>query len=73
MKVDFPQVFQLGLSEKLQLMEDLWDSIAATPDQIPVADWQKQELDARELEYLRNPGSGSSWEDVKRRIRTRDG
>jgi putative addiction module component (TIGR02574 family) len=69
MKADFPQVFELGVSEKLRLLEDLWDSIAATPEQIPVTEWQKQELDAREAEYLRNPGSGVSWEEVKRRIR----
>jgi hypothetical protein len=28
----------------LQLLEDLWDSIAQTPDQIPVLDWQKEEI-----------------------------
>ena len=73
MKADFPQIFELGVSEKLRLVEDLWDSIAATPEQIPVWDWQKQELDAREEEYLQNPGSGVSWEEVKRRIRNRNG
>jgi hypothetical protein len=28
-------VFDLSPSEKLQLVEDLWDDLAATPEQIP--------------------------------------
>lgn len=69
MSVEFNQVFELALSEKLQLLEDLWDSIACNPEQIPVLDWQKEELTRRKAAYLKNPGSGSSWEAVKERIR----
>lgn len=70
MNTEFAQVFELTLSEKLQLLEDLWDSIAQAPEQIPVLDWQKEELAKRKAAYLRNPNSGSSWEDVKERIRS---
>ncbi|MBI3463510.1 MAG: addiction module protein [Planctomycetes bacterium] len=71
-QASFPQVFALGTSDKLRLLEDLWESIAADPGQIPVMDWQKQELDAREAEYRQNPDSGAYWEEVKRRIRERN-
>jgi putative addiction module component (TIGR02574 family) len=67
MNTKFVQAFELPLSEKLQLVEDLWDSIS--PDQIPVLDWQKAELAQRKAAYAQNPDSGSSWEDVKDRIR----
>ncbi|QZZ18569.1 addiction module protein [Leptothermofonsia sichuanensis E412] len=69
MNTEFTQVFELTLSEKLQLLEDLWDSIAQAPEQIPVLDWQKEELARRKDAYLLNPGSGSSWEAAKERIR----
>ncbi|MBF2076495.1 MAG: addiction module protein [Synechococcales cyanobacterium C42_A2020_086] len=69
MNTEFTQVFELTLSEKLQLLEDLWDSIAQAPEQIPVLDWQKEELAKRKDAYLLNPGSGSSWEVAKERIR----
>lgn len=72
MSAEFSQVFQLTLSEKLQLVEDLWDSIALTPEQIPVLDWQKAELDRRKAAYLKNPDSGSSWEAAKTRIRNQN-
>ena len=70
---DLTPVFDLSSSEKLQLVEDLWDDLAATPEAIPVHEWQKQELERRRENYQKNPGSGSSWEDVKKRIRARYG
>ena len=69
MNTEFTQVFELTLSEKLQLLEDLWDSIAQVPEQIPVLDWQKEELTKRKAAYLQNLNSGSSWEAAKERIR----
>ncbi|MEE3719113.1 addiction module protein [Tumidithrix elongata RA019] len=70
MNAEFTKVFELTLSEKLQLLEDLWDSIALIPEQIPVLDWQKEELAKRKAAYLQNLGSGSSWEAAKERIRS---
>lgn len=66
-------VFDLSVTEKLQLVEDLWDDIAATPEAVPVQEWQKEELARRKAKYLANPGSGLSWEEVQRRIRARHG
>ena len=62
-------IFDLSPPEKLQLVEDLWDDLAATPEDIPVHDWQNQELDRRKANLPRNPASAVSWETVKQRIR----
>ena len=70
MNTEFPQIFELSFSEKLQLLEDLWDNIAQDPEQIPILDWQKEELAKRKAAYLNNPDSGSSWEAAKERIRS---
>ena len=37
-------IFNLSPSEKLLLVEDLWDDLATTSEAIPVHDWQKEEL-----------------------------
>jgi putative addiction module component (TIGR02574 family) len=63
----------LTLAEKIQLVEDLWDSIAAEAEGLPLPDWQKAELDRRAAEYLRDPALASSWEDAKQRILGRHG
>ena len=66
-------VFDLSPSEKLQLVEDLWDDLAASPESVPVHDWQKEELDRRKANLMKNPASGLTWEEVQRRVRTRHG
>ncbi|WP_228051911.1 addiction module protein [Sphaerospermopsis aphanizomenoides] len=70
MKADFAPIFELGLSEKLQLLEDLWDDIATQSANVPVLDWQKDELDQRKVLHLQDPSLASSWESVKARIRS---
>jgi putative addiction module component (TIGR02574 family) len=66
-------VFDLSKSEKLQLVEDLWDDLAATSEDVPVQEWQKIELDRRKANLQSQPSTGISWEDVKRNIRNRYG
>ena len=68
-----PSIFDLSPAEKLQLVEDLWDDLAGTPEAVPVHDWQKQELARRKANLLKNPTSALSWEDVKQRVRARQG
>lgn len=65
--------FDLSPSEKLQLVEDLWDDLAANPADVPVHDWQVEELARRKANLAKHPASGLSWEDVKRRVRKRHG
>jgi putative addiction module component (TIGR02574 family) len=73
MSATITSVFDLSPSEKLQLVEDLWDDLAATPEAVPIYDWQKEELARRKANLMQNPASGLAWEEVKRRVRNRYG
>ena len=64
-------VFDLTPSEKLQLVEDLWDDLASTPEAAPIHGWQKDELARRKTNLMKAPASGLAWEEVKRRVRSR--
>lgn len=66
-------IFDLSPPEKLQLVEDIWDDLAATPSDVPVHEWQKKELARRKVNLMNNPASGLSWDEVKRSIRSRYG
>jgi putative addiction module component (TIGR02574 family) len=66
-------IFDLSPSEKLRLIEDLWDDLAATPEVIPVHDRHKEELARRKTNLIQNPASGLTWEAAKRTIRSRHG
>jgi putative addiction module component (TIGR02574 family) len=71
MDTNASSLFDLSPSEKLQLVEDLWDDLAATPSAVPVHQWQKEELARRKANLMNNPASGLSWDEVKRRVRSR--
>ncbi len=73
MKSNAVSIFELSPPEKLQLVEDLWDDLAATPSDVPVHEWQKRELASRKARMMNNPSSGISWEEVKRLVRSRYG
>lgn len=66
-------VFDLSTAEKLQLVEDIWDDLASTPEEIPVHDWHKKELARRKANLQKNTASALSWEEVKRRVRSQHG
>jgi putative addiction module component (TIGR02574 family) len=66
-------LFDLTPPEKLQLVEDLWDDLAATPADVPIHDWQKEELARRKANLSSKPASAMSWQDMKSRIRSRYG
>jgi putative addiction module component (TIGR02574 family) len=66
-------IFDLSPAEKLQLVEDLWDDLAANSENVPIHDSQIREVERRRANLEINPSSGVLWEDVKRRIRNKYG
>ena len=48
-------VFDLSQVEKLQLVEDLWGDLSATPKDVPMHDWQKAELERCKANIIDNP------------------
>jgi putative addiction module component (TIGR02574 family) len=62
-------VMSLSVPERIQLVEDIWDSIAELPEKVLLTDVQKAELDRRLDAYHQNPNEGSPWEAVRERIR----
>jgi len=68
MSTQLEDVLQLSVSERIQLAEDIWDSIAANPDSLPLTDAERQELDRRLNSYARNPDEGVPWDDLKKQV-----
>lgn len=65
-------LFDLSPAEKLQLVEDLWDDLAARPGDVPVHEWQLKEVLKRREEHQSNSQQTLSWEELKKQIRDRD-
>lgn len=62
------EISRLTPTEKLQLVEELWDTLAANPDQIPIPAWHAKALAEDQAAYQANPTEGSSWAEVKARL-----
>jgi putative addiction module component (TIGR02574 family) len=62
------EIAEMPIQQRIQLVEDIWDSIAAMPEAVPVPEWHKQELEKRLEAYHANPHEGSPWQEVKQRI-----
>ncbi len=62
-------ITQLSTAERIQLVEDIWDTIAAQPEEMRLTEAQTQELDRRLSTYQQNPPAGASWQEVQQRVR----
>lgn len=61
---------RLTIAERLQLVEDIWDSIAEDADEatLPLTAAERAELDRRLAELDANPSGGMSWDTVRARL-----
>ena len=64
-------ILNLSVSERIQLVQDIWDTIAEVPKSVALTDEQEAELDRRLDAYHRDPNAGSPWSIVQERIRKR--
>lgn len=58
-------VLELPVEERINLVEEIWDSIVEFPEAIPLSEEQKKELDRRLELYYKNPNEIMNWDKVK--------
>lgn len=59
---------RLPVAERLELIEQLWDSLDAEASSLPLADWQREEIDTRIDALESGTSDGAPWDEVRRRI-----
>ena len=62
---------RLSVDDRLALVHEIWDSIAAEPRNTYLSDAQRDELERRVAEHERNPQDVVPWEQVKADALTR--
>lgn len=63
------ELFKLSPAERIQLAEDLWDSVAADPEaHPPLTEAQRREIEKRLDEHARNPSAAKDWDEVRARL-----
>ena len=59
---------ELSIPERIQLVEEIWNSIVAEADAVELTEAEKKLIDERLEAYRRDPQAGATWEEVYRRI-----
>jgi putative addiction module component (TIGR02574 family) len=59
------EIKKLSISERILLVEDIWDSIARENESFELSQSQKDELEERSLFLEKNPSQGRTWEEIK--------
>ena len=62
---------KLGVEERLDLIEEIWNSLTSDPGQIPVPEAHNAELDRRLDQIEAGDDAGIPWEEVLNQIRNR--
>lgn len=65
------EIDKLDISEKILLVEDIWDSIAHSTSSLPMPEWHKQELEKRYQEYKRGKLKLHDWKEVHSSLKSR--
>ena len=74
MNIKLEDLFKLSPAERIQLAEDLWDSVAADPQSLPpLTEEQIAEIERRLAKHARDPSSSISWEELRARLWSRIG
>ena len=67
--ISVADILELPVQERIQLVELIWESIAAFPQAIAVSQELKADLNARLVEFERDPEAGYAWDQVKAQLK----
>jgi putative addiction module component (TIGR02574 family) len=66
--ISMPEIQKLSVSERLDLLENIWESLTLE-DAVPeLTDQQKLEIDKRLAAHDANPSRGRSWSEARERL-----
>jgi putative addiction module component (TIGR02574 family) len=68
MKPTIAESLELPVSERIQIVTEIWESIAKNPEDIEINESTRELLKKRLSEHKADPEDGSTWEEVKGRI-----
>jgi putative addiction module component (TIGR02574 family) len=69
MNTAITEILQLSVAERVQIVEDIWDSISNTPEELPLSEAEKLKLNQRLESYQQNPNEGIEWKTLKKNLR----
>ncbi len=63
-----PQIKALSVREKLELVDEIWTSVAPDLDELEISPEEKAQLDLRWAEFIGDPSTALSPEEFKSKL-----
>lgn len=67
-RVPLDQILELPATDRVEIAQQIWESVVDHPEAIPLTQAQKDELDRRWRAFEQNPNEGESWDEVKQSL-----
>jgi len=67
-RVPIDRILELPAAERVELAQQIWESVFDHPEGVLLTAAQKDELERRWITFQQNPDEGEPWEDVKRSL-----
>jgi len=64
------EIKQLDITERIILVEEIWDSIAKEQENVGLSEYEKSILDARLISLEGDSDNLMSWDEMKVKIRS---
>ena len=70
MNAHLKELLALSIDDRIELVEELWDSIETELEASPISDDLRAEIDRRIAEYEADPSKSVSYAEARRRIKS---
>ena len=68
LKIDMDVIKRLSVSERVRLVQDIWDTLQPTAEELPLTEEQRRVIDRRLAEHEAEPSSAITWGELKARL-----
>jgi len=62
------EILELSAAERVEVAQEIWESVLEHPESVHLTKAQIDELERRWRSFEQNPDEGEPWEDVKRSL-----
>jgi putative addiction module component (TIGR02574 family) len=69
-RVQIDHILELPASERIAIVQDIWESLREHPELVEVTAAQREELERRWVDLQQNPDDEETWEDVEESLRS---
>ena len=67
-RVPLEEILDLPAAERVEIAQQIWESVVDDPEAVVLTQPQKEELERRWRAFEQNPDEGERWEDVKKSL-----